>query len=133
MFSTSGEELGSSCVCRSVGEATVLFGCGACLSSSSTDQYFGASGDNDESCDESELDTCCCGVDNSSGVGDSLSCGSDEAGTSDSSKVEDVRYDDGEDAECYTDDSQRQYSAVNNGGLQETRDFCSCALGGSCA
>ena len=45
-------------------------------------------------------------VDKSSGVGGSLSCCSNEAGTSDSSKVEDVRYDDGDDAECYTDDSQ---------------------------
>jgi hypothetical protein len=137
-FSTSGEELGSSCVCRSAGEATVLCGCGTCLSSCSTDQSFGASGDSDESCDEGESDTCCGGVDKSFGVGDSLSCGSDEAGTSDSSKVEGVRCDDGDDAECYTDDSQRQYSAVNNGGLQEARDLCSClsgndAQGGSCA
>ncbi len=62
---------------------------------------------------------------------------SDEAGTSDSSKVEGVRCDDDDDAECYTDDSQRQYSAVNNGGLQEARDVCSCfssndAQGGGC-
>ncbi len=78
-FSTIGEELGSSCLCGSVGEATVLCGCGACLSSCSTDQSFGASGDNDESCYEGELDSCCGGVDNSSGVGDSVSCGSDEA------------------------------------------------------
>jgi hypothetical protein len=52
--------------------------------------------------------------------------------------VEDARYDDGDDAECYTDDSQRQYSAVNNGGFQEARDFCNCFSGndaqsGSCA
>ncbi len=125
-------------LCGSVGEARVLCGCRACLSSCSTDQSFGASGDNDESCDEGESDACCGGVDNSSGVDDSFSCGSDEAGTSDSSKVEGVRCDDGDDAECYTDDSQRQYSAVNNGGLQESRDFCSFfsgndAQGGSCA
>ena len=134
-FSTSGEELGSSCVCGSAGEATVLCGCGTCLSSCGTDQFFGARGD--KSCDEGESDTCCSCVDKILGVGDSLSCGSDGAGTSDS-KVEGVRCDDGDDAECYTDDSQRQYSAENKSGLQEARDLCCCfsgnaAQGGSCA